>query len=492
MGRTWDEPFFVDQGYRMVELVKKGDLKHKLWYEAPDPPPLAKFFFGLAEHLHPISSDTKGNLIFEYDFTFSRLISVLLSSLTVLLVVLIGSRYISFSAGVLAGIILAMLPFFLGFSQLATIESPLIFFFTGSTYFFLRFLEDFSYKNMVITGILVGLSILTKYTNILLLPLFLWIYFLWYFKVGKPLGKNLFQLKLICIFLIACLTAFTLWPMPWFHLKELFTYMYDLRVTTNKFPVPEVFFGHLMFTPLVYYLVYFLITTPLLLLFLFVIGLKNISNATSGKSGSKTKWVFLAIVVWFCLPFIQSFYNFRQHGIRYIIEIYAPFSLIAAIGFNYVARIVSKKLLVKILGLFFIFSYLLIIDLKITPYYLDYFNGLVGGTKGVYKKKLFQMGWWGQGLKESALFINEHAEPGSTVGLAVSPMHVVPPLTKMIVSQYYDSKIYDYVLVNYYNIVREKFNDRIIKRDYKRVYSVLADGAPLVDVYKRSYDSKKR
>ena len=343
MGRTWDENFFVEQGYRMVDLFTKRDFSNRFWYKAPDPPPVPKYFYGLAEHFRNLKTFENENIVLPYDFTRARITSVIFSSLTVLIVILIGSRYISLFAGIASGVILSMLPLFLGFSQLATIESPLIFFFTASVYAFLRLLEDISNKKLIIAGILLGLAMLTKYTNILLVPLFFFIYILWYFIVGKPEGKKFLQMKIVYIFPVALLTAFVLWPMPWFNLQELSKYMYDLRVTTNALPVPEVFFGKLMLVPKVYYFVYFIITTPFVILMAFLLGLKKISDLTSHKITSKNKWILLALVVWFCLPFLQSLYNFRQHGIRYIIEIYAPLALISAIGIDYLAKIISKK-----------------------------------------------------------------------------------------------------------------------------------------------------
>lgn len=482
MGRTWDEHFFVDQGYRLIELIKKRDFNNVLWYQSPDPPPLAKYFYGIAEHLQPKDYDKKGNPIYQYDFTLSRFVSVILSSLTVVTVILIGWHYISPGVGVVSGVILAMLPFFLGLSQLATIESPLIFFFTASVYSFLRFLESFSYKKMILTGILVGLSLLTKYTNVLLIPLLLWIYILWLIHAKEDMIKNSYLIKITGMLAIAFFVAFILWPMPWFHIKYMYQYLYDLRVTTNKLPVPEVFFGQLVLVPKIYYVFHFIITTPLFLLFLFLIGLKNISDI-SKKVERKKKWVLLVFVAWFCLPFIQSLYNFRQHGIRYIIEIYAPFSLIAAVGFNNIASKFTKNTIIKILYFAPVFLYMMIVLIRITPYYLDYFNILVGGTRGVYEKRLFQLGWWGQGIKEAGMYIMKNAKKGSRIGIATSPTHVVPMMPALRVSKYKKDQEYDYVLVNYYNILREGFDDSDIKKKYNAVYNVSADGAILATVY---------
>ena len=281
---------------------------------------------------------------------------------------------------------------------------------------------------------------------------------------------------MIGVLIVGFLTFFLIWPMPWFHLDYVFSYTAALRNYPHS--VPEVFFGKLMLVPVIYYAIYFLITTPLLILIFFIAGLVKINR-------QKT-WILLSLVAWFIIPFIQSFYNFRQHGVRYIIEIYAPLALISAIGIEFIVDKLKKKWF-KTLFVIGVISYLFFILLRITPYYLDYFNELVGGPKNVYEKRMFQLGWWGQGIREAAYYIKNHAPLGSRIGIALSPSHVTPPLEKMVVERYEEGKKYDYIIVNFYNVLREGFDDSKIKDNYRIVYEVNADGAKLVSVYKH-YD----
>jgi len=474
MGKTWDEDAYVDWGYNFVNLAIKIDFKNPYWYKTSDSPPLSKYLFGIPARFDIDKFDSKGEPIFNYDYTHVRLVSVLFSSLTVILAVLFGWKYLSFFIGVSAGTILAMLPLFVGYSQLATLESLIIFFFTATIFSFFNFLKNFSNKNILFTGILLGLALEVKYTNFLLVPLLVLIYLIWYFKVNKKGGLPHIK-SLLLIFLIGLITFFVLWPMPWFHLREVMIFNANLR--NSPYSVPEVFFGKLMLVPKIYYFIYFLITTPFLILFFFLVGLKKISN--------EKKWVLYSIVVWFLFPFVQSFYNFRQHGIRYIIEIYTPLALIAAIGFDYMVSGITKKTLFKAILFIPVIIYLLLILVKITPYYLDYFNIVVGGTKNVYEKKFFQIGWWGQGIREAANYVINNASKNSRIGYAISPISSLPPLTDFNVSQYEDEQRYDYVIVNYFHVLREGFNDSNIKLNYKEAYNVKADGANLVTVYKR-------
>lgn len=488
MGRTWDEPAQAVDGYNLIRLAKDGNFFDRYWYDHPDHPPLTKYLYGLLLHFdikntHPTSMPyfRHNEPTFYYDWTYARTVSIFFSSLTIVFVVLFGWHYISAFVGIIAGIILAMLPFLLGLSQLATIESILIFFFTVSVYSFLSFLKKSSIKNIIQTGILIGLALGTKYTNALLYPILIWILLLWFVHVRNKEQRITISLKVFVIFLVSVVTFFLLWPMPWFHLKEVLTYNYNLRIVGTNESVPEIFFGKLILVPKVYYLVHFLITTPFFLLVLFLIGLLAINK----KIQVTKKWIMYVLVIWFVFPFIQSLYNFRQHGIRYIIEIYAPFSLIAAFGFDYIVSKFTKSIKRKILYFVPVAIYMFMVLVKITPYYLDYFNILVGGTKGVYEKRLFQLGWWGQGIKEAVLYVAKNASPNASVGLAVEPLTSVPQVKNLVFSKYSNDKLYDYVLVSYFMVTREGFDDSKIKKNYNRIYSVSADGASLVDVYKQ-------
>ena len=476
MGRVWDESFYVGLGRSFVDLTKKGDFKNQNWYrgEASNGPPLALYVYGLASDLDINHFSPFGKPVFNYNFTYSRLVSALFFSFTVVLITIFGWNYISKFAGITAGIILSMLPFSLGLSQLATLESFVIFFFTATIFSFINLLIKFSLRKVVLTGVLLGMALMVKYTNFLLIPLTFLIFIAWVWRDVKRIKMlKKYSLSILGILVIAFLTILVIWPMPWFHLSEVISHNLALR----NFPhsVPEVFFGRLMLVPEIYYFVYFLITTPMLVLAFFLIGLKTASR--------KKEWIFSSVLVWFVFPFVQSFYNFRQHGVRYIIEIYAPLALISAIGIEFIISKITKVWL-KAIFLTGAIGYSFLILYRITPYYLDYFNEVVGGAKNVYENRLFQLGWWGQGIREAAYYLEKNAKPGSKIGIALSPSHVMPSLRYMKVEKYNAAEKYNYVVVNFYNVLREGFDDRQIRKIYKTVYEVNADGAKLVSVYK--------
>jgi len=491
VGRTWDEPAQAIDGYNFIELIINGDFKNKYLYDHPYHPPLTKYLYGIAAHFDIESKNSpapfflKREPLFKYDWMSVRLVSVLFSALSCLLVFLIAKKYFGLFIGFFSGIILSTLPIFLGMSQLATIESVLVFTFTATVYSFLLFIEKPNKFHTTVTGVILGLAFLTKYTNILLIPLMFSILIVWV-KFGNNKSKStnmtIFSQTLLII-VISFIVFFIFWPMPFFHLSQFIESNTQLRFAQTAHSVPEVFFGRLMFVPKIYYFIFFLITTPFITLLLFFIGAKKLSYLLGSKSFKSKRWIIYSVIFWFCLPFIQSFYNFRQQGIRYIIEIYAPFSIIAAIGMDFLLSLIkNQKKRILVVVIFFI--YLLVVLIRISPYYIDYFNIVVGGSKGVYEKKLFHLGWWGEGIKEATTYLKKNAPKNSTVGAAVMPLTSIPPVTSLLITEYNDKNKYDYVMVGYFNIIREKFDSKNVTQNYFPIYDVLADGAKVITVYK--------
>lgn len=471
MGRTWDEGPYVEEGYKFITLLKKGDFTNSFWYKNPDHPPLARYAYGAAAQFDV--SKKNGEVIFSYDYTSARIISVILASLTVVLVMLIGKKYFSTLVGIFSGIILSLLPLFVGYSQIATLESFIIFFFTSAVFSYLLFLEKPNFKKQLVSGAILGLALMVKQTNALLIPLLLIIHFYWNIT-QKEKASYWYYLNILGIGFI---TFIILWPMPWFNLDYVIKYHNNMWLPENPLPPPELIFGRFMLTPPFYYVLSLLITTPLLILILSIIG--------SLKVLKEKRTFGIIILIWFLFPFIQSLYHFRQHNIRYIIEIYAPFAMVAAIGFEYLITKYIKNLQLRIFSSLLLITYLLFTVYKSSPYYLTYFNGLVGGTKTVYEHKLFLLGWWGEGMKEAGEYLEKNAPKNSSIGIAISPYKVFPPLKNHKIEIYDEKKEYDYVVVSYFNVLREGFDDSYVRKNYQPVYSVNADGAKLVNIYKK-------
>jgi 4-amino-4-deoxy-L-arabinose transferase-like glycosyltransferase len=337
MGRALDEDYIVEKGWKFVDMARHSDVTNPYWYSLPDHPPLANYLYGLVAagdvigfDAHATSMDHayKGVPLFAYDLTNSRLLSVLLSSLTILLVCLLGWEYLSPFVGVAAGIILATNPFYLGLSQNVNLEMPFMLFFTATVYAFLRFLSRLTVRAALVTGILFGCALEVKQPAVLLFPLLLGFYLL-KLRFTKLPDKKPRLMHLAYIIGAAFLTYVLLWPMPWFHLPQFLEFTHKMWLTGHGYP--ERFLGRLQIDHFYYYGVYFLITIPVLLLAAFFFGVSAIRL--------DKRWIAYAVLLWFVIPFVgQSLFNLRQHQLRYLVEIYAPFSLIAAFGIEQVVK----------------------------------------------------------------------------------------------------------------------------------------------------------
>ena len=160
-------------------------------------------------------------------------------------------------------------------------------------------------------------------------------------------------------------------------------------------------------------------------------------------------------------------------------------ALLAAIGLEYLITRFTKSRIVTYSFIAPLFVYLFIILHTITPYYLNYFNELVGGTKNVYEKKLFFLGWFGEGLRGPGMYIANDAQKKATVGMALNPEQTLYKSNNLIYETYNPKKRYDYVVVNYFNVIRIGFDERVLDKDYELVYTERADGADIARVYKR-------
>lgn len=486
MGRTWDEQEYVEQGYRMIELFKKGDFNNSYFFTTYDHPPLVKYLYGVAAHFDIAKRFPNGEVILKYDLTYSRLLSTILYSLGTAIVFLIGYKIFSLSVGIFSGVILAMLPFSIGISQLVTTESFKIFIYPLTIYTYLLLVEKFTWKKVLIAGIVTGMALQIKQSNFLLIPMLGTIFVIQGRRL-KSKAKIVFaksRIKSIILIILISLGVYVLiWPQFLFHIKEIYAIhrgLWNVQFSPKIWQItlspPEVFFGRLMLTPIFYYIVYFFITIPLLILIVFFVGVRNIIK-------SKNIYLF-SILLWFLIPFTLSIYSWRQHGLRYIIEIYPAIAIISAIGFEAIAKRFTKNPVLKLFSFLPIVIYLFVSLWHIKPYYLDYYNELVGGVNTVYKYNLFQTGWWGEGLREAGIYLKNSAPQNSRIALAISPEHT---LLKSENLNYYNWSIsgkYDYVVVNNYHIIRDGFNDALVKESYKPVYFVKADKAILVTVYK--------
>ena len=471
MGQTWDEDAYIVDGYNLINLVGKADFQNPKWYSFPDHPPLAKYFYGITAHFDQDGILKNGRPSFRFDLNASRTLSALFGALSVLLLTLFGWRFFSKEVGILSGLILCFIPIYVGMTQLVTLESPIVLGFIASIYAFLLLLERPTNRKILLVSIILGATISIKITNLLLFPILLLSLIFWHKTQGKQMEKQK-VLKILLVFPSSLLFFFLLWPALWFHPAETIHNMLSIRGTVSK--VVPLFMGKYQQAPVYYYAVYFFLTTPLLLIGALIAGLKSIFQ--------KPNYIYLTVVFWFLIPFLLSFYGLKQGGIRYIIEIYPALAIISALGIKFLATKFKEYGLIVLY--FLIPAYLFVSCLLISPYYLNYFNLLAGGTMGVYQNRSFELESWGEGQREAVVYLIRNATRGSTVGVVVMPAYLLPPVDGLTFEFYNPKKSYDYLIVNYLALINAKSSYTAVPKDYELVYTVEAQGAPIVEVFK--------
>lgn len=492
-GITWDEPFYVHAGITDISNILHVNFTSSAWSENSEQPPVSKYLYGTVIWIF------NGGRYDYNAFIVSKLLSAVMGAATCALVYLLCREFFDRRLAIASACILALIPDFLANTQMAALDAPIVLFFTLTIYLFMLAVKNDSLRFYLASAISLSLLVDTKFNGLLAIPIMA-IFFIVNMYKNPSSGKNLrklFPMKLpnalrkvdrylpvaptICFIMISIVVAVIIWPWIWLDPLNLGrTLKHWIDVTPY-----EYFLGTYQKAPLYYYPVYFIVTTPVLLLIPLVVG---IYTAIRSKSINK-----YAIVLWFFIPFLYDFSNFVQDCMRYLLMIYPAVAILCAIGLDEISR---SSLIhnVKIKNILFIsltictVAYLIFSLLSISPYYLDYYNSLAGGTSNANDHRLFEVGWWGEGIYDSVMHVENTASPNSTVYVA-EPNHMIGIYAKndtYILQESDEESVpdnVDYIITNLYSdkYLKVHFN----ASRYQVVYETKAQGAALATVYKK-------
>ena len=149
----FDEPYYFERAKGFADLLTRRGPATEAWQLAYGHgvwPPLHPFLLGLASLIgtNPLSS--------------ARLVGVLLSALTTVLIYTLTRRLANARAAGVAAAIHAFSPTFIAFSHLLFSETLFICLLVGATLALVCFLEDASLGYGAICGVLLGLMLLTR------------------------------------------------------------------------------------------------------------------------------------------------------------------------------------------------------------------------------------------------------------------------------------------------------------------------------------------
>jgi hypothetical protein len=441
-----------------------------------------------------------------------------MGALTCVLTFFIGLVIYDRRTGILAGIILALLPVAVAHSQIAGLEPPLMFFFTLTVFLFILGMKRGDRRFYAAAAVAAGLTIDTKLNGLLIIPVLALLFGSYLFIQKKPADLKTLVRPVIGFSAIIVATVIVFWPWLWVDLGTLTRDpLNHLAMTLNHWSyVPqEYFLGTLQQAPLYYLPVYFLVATALLVLALGLAG---------GYFSIKSRnYLQIGVLLWLLVPFTYGLFSFVQDGVRYIVVIFPALALLAAWGLTSLVSLVRRRWprigdegTAVMVGGGLLSLYLVVSLVLVSPYYLDYYNVLSGGQRNAQDGRLFEVGWWGEGIRPCVEYVEKNAAPGSMVLMATMPSdadHFGFFAGKMVYQAFKGDTIMaydfrtgqqlkmdntpanrtiawsaDYIIVNsHYRLYgNDSADGRLDPQKYSPVYSTSVGGATLCTVYRNN------
>jgi len=378
--------------------------------------------------------------VFEHPMDFLpwvRTPLALVAALSITAIFLLVRRLLDEPLALLGALIIAFDPFILAHTRVIHVDAPLSYFMFLSFLAFLLYLKRGAWKWLLLSGLFGGLAALSKTPAALLGPILV-ITGIFYALLPPPGGSRAMQwqrlaLALVGWGLLATAVFFALWPSMW--TRPLFAVEWIMRSVRDAngmyHPTTGIFWTEQQSdqNPL-----YYLISLPYHLTPLTTIGVvAGLGMVVAGlaarwrKSLAGNDWLItltplaLGLII-YVIAFVAPVSYISRRGDRYILPVFFAADLFAVMALwwlvsllrKYLPRVLPQDFLqtlklspLRIIGLAILIqsSFVLLYQ----PYYLAYYNPLLGG--GHTAPYHVNIGW-GEGLNLAAQYLNEITEPG--------------------------------------------------------------------------------
>ena len=328
-----------------------------------------------------------------------------------------------------------------------------------STIFFLKFLKNPNLKNIILTGITLGIALLIKFSTILLFPFFIIItlvFVILYSKNLQQLLKKLAKYTLLLV-IIGLVSLFLIWFVYQFHIssydqvrqtndiKEVLSsnpspslVNINVWMSQNKTlrPIAQYVLGIMMATqrvgggnttyflgeisakgvwyyfPVIYFfkipLAFHILTLIAILFLISSIKLTSFQNFLSSlKNWLKAHFIEFSMLVFLAIYWLTSITGNLNIGVRHILPTFPFIYILVSLGIENSFSIIKTSSLKKTA----IFSTILLISwyagssLIAFPHYLSYFNETAGNSTNGHKIAVDSNYDWGQDLKRLGNFV---------------------------------------------------------------------------------------
>ncbi|HXW01218.1 MAG TPA: glycosyltransferase family 39 protein, partial [Anaerolineae bacterium] len=367
--------------------------------------------------------------VFEYPLDFIwwvRLPMALAASLSILGIYFLTRRLLGERLAVLGTLIIAFDPFILAHTRIIHVDAPLAYFMFLSFLAFLLYIDRGGWPWLILSGLFGGLAALSKTPAALLGPILLvsGLFYALFPPIGTPRAVRWRRLGMALIGwgLIALAAFFALWPAMW--TRPLFALEWIIRNIQSVNSLPHPTTGHFWGdqesdqNPFYYLIVFPYHLTPLTTAGV-VAGLGLIGAGLVARFRKTESWaarmlpLALSLVAYIAF-FIAPVSLISRRGDRYILPVYFAADLLAAVALWWLATLVKRFLNeskvrslllgrlmpMGMIGLAILLQAFLV--LLYHPYYLAYYNPLLGG----YRTAPYWVNiGWGEGLDLAARYL---------------------------------------------------------------------------------------
>jgi len=457
-GIAWDEPIYFRNAGSYIKWIKNPMLKNidQVFRvnEEDAHPPFRKVLSGITHEVMTnnlrIMDNTRGYRISTLLFVFPLIVT-----LTYVSIGRFGLR-----VGLLVPIMFSFMPHVFYLSALATLDYAI------AALWFIAVIAGIkgakSYRWLTVSGIFIGLTMLTKFHGFLLfVPV-----------VGYLVWQKAHITKIFYVIAVSVGTYVAGWPWLWsspfIHIQEYF------RIQSVHGGIPVYVLGHMYaFAPWWYTPLMFFTTTPAFVLVFFMVGI-----CLTLRKGSPFDWIILINalypILFFSLPGV-----YRYDWMRLFISAF-PFIVL-----------VSGKAIAVLPKKFFPFVYILLFltiyhsVVRIHPWESSYYNEFVGGIAGA-KKLGFETEFWGNAYLKVLPWMNEHKKDPMCVWPTTHPFYYYQGMgqldahVQLVATK--DDCHFLVALMRQGLFLRDPFVGKIVE-SHIPIHSVSVDGVPLLAVY---------
>jgi len=348
-------------------------------------------------------------------------------------------------------------PTFLAHGRLVTTDVAAALGVVMATYFWIKFLRNPSKKNIIFAGLVFGVSMLLKFSIVLVIPLFGIITVVYAFLWKKPLLKYIGMAIIVGI-----IGMILIWPVYQFHLlnypaerqlrdSEIILASGGINITEGIClwmadkpglrPYAHYFLGLLMasqrvsggntvyflneisnkgwwyYFPLIYLLkipLAFHILTLIALLYVFWLVIikrpfwQDVFHRIT--DWIKNHFTAFSMLVFLAIYWITSITGALNIGVRHILPVFPFIYILVGLGIAAWIKSISstawKKMGISLVSA--LLGFYIISSLLVWPHYLTYYNEIAKGTKNGYKYAVDSNYDWGQDLKRLKEWVDEN------------------------------------------------------------------------------------